>query len=119
MKKSNYDEEMDMAEDASNLAPFLFGMAVGVGCAALYAMGRNRYFGDTVAGGIASFENTAKKTGSRVVSVAGRARKAVASRMASNGQKTATKSESTKKAAGGAKRSRKRAAGKLVLKKAS
>lgn len=119
MKKSDYEENVDMAEDTSNLAPFLFGMTVGVGCAALYAMGRNRYFGERVAGGIQYFENAAVKAKESAVSAAGRARKAVAGRISGNGQRPATKSESAKKATGGAKRSRKRATGKLSLKKAA
>ena len=61
----------------SFMGPFLMGVAVGVGAAAMYAMGRNRVFGDAVADRIETFEHKASEVKGRVAEKAAHAKDAV------------------------------------------
>ena len=62
MYQSSYDTNNghgDMSGQRSFMGPFLMGVAVGIGCAAFYAMGRNKVFGEAVADRIHGFEDRA------------------------------------------------------------
>jgi hypothetical protein len=62
-------------------APFLMGIAVGIGCAAAYALGRNGAFGQRVAGGLHAFEHKAVDLKDTVVEKAGQVKEAVVHRL--------------------------------------
>lgn len=67
----------------SFMGPFLMGVAVGIGAAAMYAMGRNRVFGDAVADGIHNFENKASEVKGRVAEKASHAKDVVVEKVSS------------------------------------
>lgn len=79
MNTSNYDSAYG-ANDRAFLGPFLMGVAVGIGCAAMYAMGRRGTFGEGIASGVQAFEGKAVDIKDKVVEKAGQVKEAVATR---------------------------------------